>query len=227
MGVLAEWLVAIPDRTITCIAEGIRNSASTTSALVARSFFTASAMASAAPWPASMCRTPLYLHLGDRGPVLGSQAREARLGGPWRRIVPPGPRGVGAVVGGVGRKSPAGPPERPPCAPPANRRGDRSSVNSTGRCNTLKEDVAMTDRKRRSDQSGRAPLRSPGRPSVAGRDERRRHCHGNLPWRSAWRRMRLAAWTHHPILTIVTGSPPRPSAVPSGCTTCSVQPARC
>ena len=32
----------------------------------------------------------------------------------------------------------------------------------------------MTIRKRRSDRSGRPPLPSPGRPSVAGRDERRR-----------------------------------------------------
>jgi IS30 family transposase len=32
----------------------------------------------------------------------------------------------------------------------------------------------MDNRKRRSDQSGRTPLRSPGRPPVAGRDERRR-----------------------------------------------------
>jgi hypothetical protein len=32
----------------------------------------------------------------------------------------------------------------------------------------------MTTGKRRSDQSGRAPLRSPGRPPVAGRDEQRR-----------------------------------------------------
>src|SRR5271170_1698003 len=32
----------------------------------------------------------------------------------------------------------------------------------------------MTTRKRRSDRSGRALLRSPGRPPVAGRDERRR-----------------------------------------------------
>jgi hypothetical protein len=32
----------------------------------------------------------------------------------------------------------------------------------------------MKIRKRRSDRSGRAPLSSPGRPSVAGRDERRR-----------------------------------------------------
>src|SRR5215208_7416947 len=32
----------------------------------------------------------------------------------------------------------------------------------------------MNIRKRRLDRSGRAPLRSPGRPPVAGRDERRR-----------------------------------------------------
>ena len=32
----------------------------------------------------------------------------------------------------------------------------------------------MTRRRRRSDRSGRAPLFSPGRPVVAGRDERRR-----------------------------------------------------
>jgi hypothetical protein len=32
----------------------------------------------------------------------------------------------------------------------------------------------MTIRKRRSDRSGRRRLSSPGRPSVAGRDERRR-----------------------------------------------------
>src|ERR1700686_3986859 len=36
------------------------------------------------------------------------------------------------------------------------------------------KEVAMKIRKRRSDRSGRAPLSSPGRPSVAGRDERRR-----------------------------------------------------
>ena len=34
--------------------------------------------------------------------------------------------------------------------------------------------VAMTKRRRRSDRSGRAPLFSPGRPAVAGRDEQRR-----------------------------------------------------
>jgi IS30 family transposase len=47
-------------------------------------------------------------------------------------------------------------------------------ADSSGRRNTLREEVAMSARKRRSDQSGRAPLFSPGRPPVAGRDERRR-----------------------------------------------------
>jgi hypothetical protein len=36
----------------------------------------------------------------------------------------------------------------------------------------------MTKRMRRSDRSGRVPLRSPGRPSVAGRDQRRRFWSG-------------------------------------------------
>src|SRR6516225_5678238 len=35
-------------------------------------------------------------------------------------------------------------------------------------------EVAMTGRRRRSDRSGRAPLSSPGRPVVAGRDQQRR-----------------------------------------------------
>src|SRR5579864_4135296 len=47
-------------------------------------------------------------------------------------------------------------------------------VNSTGRRNTLREGVAMPNRKRRSARSGRRPLLSPGRPPVAGREERRR-----------------------------------------------------
>jgi IS30 family transposase len=38
----------------------------------------------------------------------------------------------------------------------------------------LEGEVAMTRRRRRSDRSGRAPLFSPGRPVVAGRDEQRR-----------------------------------------------------
>ncbi len=45
-------------------------------------------------------------------------------------------------------------------------------ADSDGRRNTLEEEVAMATRKRRSDRSGRAPLPSPGRPPVAGRDER-------------------------------------------------------
>src|SRR5271168_1939612 len=47
-------------------------------------------------------------------------------------------------------------------------------ADSSGRRNTLMKEVAMKIQKRRSDRSGRAPLSSPGRPSVAGRDERRR-----------------------------------------------------
>ena len=47
-------------------------------------------------------------------------------------------------------------------------------MESIGRCNTLREGVAMNTRKRSSDRSGRSPLSSPGRPSVAGRDGRRR-----------------------------------------------------
>ena len=47
-------------------------------------------------------------------------------------------------------------------------------ADSTGRRNTPIEEVAMSIRKRRSDRSGRAPLPSPGRPPVAGRDEQRR-----------------------------------------------------
>jgi transposase-like protein len=47
-------------------------------------------------------------------------------------------------------------------------------ADSSGRRNTLTEEVAMAIRKRRSDRSGRAPLFSPGRPPVAGCDERRR-----------------------------------------------------
>src|SRR3954447_26228461 len=44
---------------------------------------------------------------------------------------------------------------------------------SSGRRNTLREEVAMTVRKRRSDRSGRSALPSPGRPSVARREDHR------------------------------------------------------
>src|SRR4051794_4020331 len=47
-------------------------------------------------------------------------------------------------------------------------------ADSSGRRNALLEEVAMSARKRRSDRSGRPPLLSPGRPPIAGRDERRR-----------------------------------------------------
>src|SRR3954454_11052720 len=44
---------------------------------------------------------------------------------------------------------------------------------SSGRRNTLREEVAMTVRKRRSDRSGRGALPSPGRPFVARREHHR------------------------------------------------------
>src|SRR3954466_10966713 len=46
-------------------------------------------------------------------------------------------------------------------------------VNSSGCRKTLREEVAMAARKRRSDRSGRGALRSPGRPSAARREDRR------------------------------------------------------
>src|SRR3954467_13350269 len=46
-------------------------------------------------------------------------------------------------------------------------------AHSSGRRNTLREEVAMAIRKRRSDRSGRGALPSPGRPSVARREH---HC---------------------------------------------------
>src|SRR3954467_3422572 len=45
--------------------------------------------------------------------------------------------------------------------------------SSSGRRNTLREEVAMTVRKRRSDGAGRGALPSPGRPSVARREDHR------------------------------------------------------
>src|SRR5271154_3518313 len=47
-------------------------------------------------------------------------------------------------------------------------------ADSNDRRNTWMREVAMNNRKRRSDRSGRAPLPSPGRPPVAGRNERQR-----------------------------------------------------
>src|SRR3954471_9314071 len=51
--------------------------------------------------------------------------------------------------------------------------GGRESLGSSGRRNTLGEEVAMSVRKRRSDRSGRGALPSPGRPCVARREH---HC---------------------------------------------------
>src|SRR3954463_12641162 len=50
---------------------------------------------------------------------------------------------------------------------------ETGSPGSSGRRNTLREEVAMTVRKRRSDRSGRGALPSPGRPSVARREDHR------------------------------------------------------
>src|SRR3954452_5749054 len=62
-----------------------------------------------------------------------------------------------------------------PCRSRTARYGSAAYwADSSGRRNTLLEEVAMSPRKRRSDRSGRAPLVSPGRPPVVGRDERRR-----------------------------------------------------
>src|SRR3954465_942756 len=47
------------------------------------------------------------------------------------------------------------------------------SLGSSGRRNTLSEEVAMAIRKRRSDRAGRGALPSPGRPSVARREDHR------------------------------------------------------
>src|SRR3954463_14905818 len=47
-------------------------------------------------------------------------------------------------------------------------------ADSNGRRNTLTKEVAMKKQKRRSDRSGRVPLRSPGRPPATQREERRR-----------------------------------------------------
>src|SRR5260370_30585607 len=47
-------------------------------------------------------------------------------------------------------------------------------VNSNGRRNTSIGRIAMTTQKRRSDRCGRAPLRSPGRPPAARRENYQR-----------------------------------------------------
>jgi hypothetical protein len=54
---------------------------------------------------------------------------------------------------------------------PASRVMRMHSADSNGRRNTRRLEVAMNVVRRRSARSGRAPLPSPGRPSVAGRNE--------------------------------------------------------
>jgi hypothetical protein len=49
-----------------------------------------------------------------------------------------------------------------------------AKADSNGRRNTRRLEVAMNVVRRRSARSGRAPLPSPGRPSVAGRNEQNR-----------------------------------------------------
>src|SRR3954471_18436467 len=62
-----------------------------------------------------------------------------------------------------------------PCRSSTARYGPAAYCpGSSGRRNTLREEVAMTVRKRRSDRSGRGALPSPGRPSVARREDRQR-----------------------------------------------------
>src|SRR3954463_3719959 len=61
-----------------------------------------------------------------------------------------------------------------PCRSSTARYGPEAYCpGSSGRRNTLREEVAMTVRKRRSDRSGRSALPSPGRPSVARREDHR------------------------------------------------------
>src|SRR3954451_362502 len=61
-----------------------------------------------------------------------------------------------------------------PCRSSTARYGPAAyCLGSSGRRNTLSEEVAMAIRKRRSDRSGRGALPSPGRPSVARRENHR------------------------------------------------------
>src|SRR5215207_1824368 len=61
-----------------------------------------------------------------------------------------------------------------PCRSSTARYGPEAyCAHSSGRRNTLREEVAMAVRKRRSDRSGRGALPSPGRPSAARREDRR------------------------------------------------------
>src|SRR3954453_10089977 len=62
-----------------------------------------------------------------------------------------------------------------PCRFSTSRYGSAASrADSSGRRNTSTEGLAMGTRRRRSDRSGRGVSRSPGRPGVARREDRRR-----------------------------------------------------
>src|SRR4051795_595395 len=63
--------------------------------------------------------------------------------------------------------------DAPNLSPAVITRLTATCPGSSGRRNTLREEVAMTVRKRRSDRSGRSALPSPGRPSVARREDHR------------------------------------------------------
>src|SRR3954466_9918316 len=90
--------------------------------------------------------------------------------------------GALSAGGGAGRRKPGSGSRRSsrPCTRAGLSRVAVSCIIATGGCNpgssgrrnTLREEVAMTVRKRRSDRSGRGALPSPGRPSVARREDR-------------------------------------------------------
>src|SRR5436189_2580534 len=64
---------------------------------------------------------------------------------------------------------------RSPCSASFFRYGSAAYwADSSGRRNTSTEGFAMGTRRRRSDRSGRGVSRSPGRPGVARREDRRR-----------------------------------------------------
>src|SRR6516164_4847103 len=55
---------------------------------------------------------------------------------------------------------------------------EAANADSNGHRNALKSEIAMSIQKRRSARSGRAPLPSPGRPQVAGREQQSRFWRG-------------------------------------------------
>ena len=108
-------------------------------------------------------------------------SRPARAGCTWppSRTWPRARSSAGAwptTSGPSWRATPCGWPSAAAAAagadPPLRPR--RCRADSSGRRNTSTEEVAMARRRRRSDRSGRGELRSPGRPGVARREDRRR-----------------------------------------------------